>query len=388
MRQIYIDIDIAKNLHYASSIDSYGEILEEAFPFENHKEGFIILISKIQSFNKDDCIFGMESTAHYSNNLSNYLLINNFHVVIINPLQTFALRKTLMRDAKNDKIDSFIICQALTMHLGNEVTLEDTLVELKNICKSFQNIMTMRSRTKIQLITYLDQSFPELTKEFKKSVHGKAIYALLKEYPLPSKINKVRIDKLTNILSDHSHGKYKRDKALRLKELCQNAVGIQRDSLDLQIQLAILQIELYSKQFEEIKSEVTDVVLSLDSPIMTIPGMGIMQAAMILSSIKDIRLFSSPSKVLAYAGLDPCVRQSGNFSAVTTRMSKRGSSMLRYALIMSAHNVVKNNKTFKDYYDKKRSEGKCHYNALGHTANKLVRVIYKLLTEIIEFKEV
>lgn len=131
MRQIYIDIDIAKNLHYASSIDSYGEILEEAFPFENHKEGFIILISKIQSFNKDDCIFGMESTAHYSNNLSNYLLINNFHVVIINPLQTFALRKTLMRDAKNDKIDSFIICQALTMHLGNEVTLEDTLVELK-----------------------------------------------------------------------------------------------------------------------------------------------------------------------------------------------------------------------------------------------------------------
>lgn len=106
---------------------------------------------------------------------------------------------------------------------------------------------------------------------------------------------------------------------------------------------------------------------------------------MILSSIKDIKLFSSPCKVLAYAGLDPRVRQSGNFSAVTTRMSKRGSSMLRYALIMSAHNVVKNNKTFKDYYDKKRSEGKRHYNALGHTANKLVRVIYKLLTTNTKF---
>lgn len=385
MRQIYIGIDIAKNLHYASIIDSYGEVIEEAFPFENNKEGFEILISKIQSFNKDDCIFAMESTAHYSNNLSNYLLLNNYHVVIINPLQTFALRKTQMRDAKNDKIDSFIICQALTMHLGNEVKFEDTLVELKDICKSYQNIMTMRSRTKIQLITYLDQSFPELAKEFKKSVHGKAIYALLKKYPLPSKINKVRIDKLTNILSNNSHGKYKRGKAERLKELCLHTVGIQRDSLGLQIQLAISQIELYSKQLEEIKSEVTDIVLSLDSPIMSIPGMGIIQAAMILSSIKDIKLFSSPSKVLAYAGLDPRVRQSGNFSAVTTSMSKRGSSMLRYALIMSAHNVVKNNKTFKDYYDKKRSEGKRHYNALGHTANKLVRVIYKLLTTNIKF---
>lgn len=385
MRQIYIGIDIAKNLHYASIIDSYGEVIEEAFPFENNIEGFEILISKIQSFNKDDCIFGMESTAHYSNNLSNYLLLNNYHVVIINPLQTFALRKTQMRDAKNDKIDSFIICQALTMHLGNEVKFEDTLAELKDICKSYQNIMTMRSRTKIQLITYLDQSFPELAKEFKKSVHGKAIYALLKEYPLPSKINKVRIDKLTNILSSNSHGKYKRDKAERLKELCLHTVGIQRDSLGLQIQLAISQIEPYSKQLEEIKSEITNIVLSLDSPIMSIPGMGIIQAAMILSSIKDIKLFSSPCKVLAYAGLDPRVRQSGNFSAVTTRMSKRGSSMLRYALIMSAHNVVKNNKTFKDYYDKKRSEGKRHYNALGHTANKLVRVIYKLLTNNTKF---
>lgn len=91
-------------------IDSYGEVIEEAIPFENNKEGFEILTSKIQSFNKDDCIFGIESTAHYPNNLSNHLLLNRCHVVIINPLQTFALRKTQMRDAKNDKIDSFIIC--------------------------------------------------------------------------------------------------------------------------------------------------------------------------------------------------------------------------------------------------------------------------------------
>lgn len=385
LRQIYIGIDIAKNLHYASIVDSFGQVIEKPFPFENNKEGFKILLSKTSSFNKDDCIFGMESTAHYSNNLSNFLLINNFHIFIINPLQTFALRKTQIRDAKNDKVDSFIICQALTMHLGNEVSLNDTFVELRDICKSYQNIMTMRSRTKIQLISYLDQSFPELAKESKASIHGKAIYALLKEYPLPAQINKVRMDKLTRILSDNSRGKYKRDKALRLKELCQTTVGIQRDSLGLQIQLAISQIELYSKQLEEIKSKISDIVSSLDSPIMTIPGMGIIQAAMILSSIKNINLFSSPSKVLAYAGLDPRVRQSGNFTAVTTRMSKRGSSMLRYALIMSAHNVVKNNKTFKDYYDKKRGEGKRHYNALGHVANKLVRVIYKLLSCNINF---
>ncbi len=106
---------------------------------------------------------------------------------------------------------------------------------------------------------------------------------------------------------------------------------------------------------------------------------------MILGEIGDITRFSSPSKVLAFAGLDPTVYQSGNFNASHTKMSKRGSRPLCYALINAAHNVVKNNKTFKDYYDQKMSEGKSHYNALGHCAGKLVRIIYKMLTDNVSF---
>ena len=85
------------------------------------------------------------------------------------------------------------------------------------------------------------------------------------------------------------------------------------------------------------------------------------------------------------AGLDPSVYQSGNFQAKKTRMSKRGSKVLRYALVNAAHNVVKNNSTFKAYYDAKMAEGRTHYNALGHCAGKLVRVIWKMLTDEIEF---
>ena len=202
----------------------------------------------------------------------------------------------------------------------------------------------------------------------------------MKAYPLPSKINKVRIDSLTKLLHKASHGRYGKEKALELKELCLTTVGIQRDSLGFQIQQAIEQIELYTKQIEEIKYNIKLIVLSLNSPIMSIPGMGPLQAAIILSSIKDITLFSSPCKVLAYAGLDPRVRQSGKFKATTTRMSKRGSGMLRWALIWSAFNLSLKNKTFKEYYELKVSQGKNHYNALGHVAHKLVRVIYKLLS--------
>ena len=82
--------------------------------------------------------------------------------------------------------------------------------------------------------------------------------------------------------------------------------------------------------------------------------------------------------VLAYAGLDPSVNQSGKFSAQHTQMSKRGSRMLKYALINAAWQATRNNKTFKDYYDLKASQGRSHYNALGHVAHKLVRIIHKI----------
>lgn len=106
---------------------------------------------------------------------------------------------------------------------------------------------------------------------------------------------------------------------------------------------------------------------------------------MILGEIADIHRFPNPSKLLAFAGLDPSVYQSGNFSAKRTRMSKRGSSILRYTLMNTAHNVVINNTTFKAYYDAKMAEGRTYYNALGHCVNKLVRVIWKMLTGNVEF---
>jgi len=129
----------------------------------------------------------------------------------------------------------------------------------------------------------------------------------------------------------------------------------------------------------------TDIVNFNDSVIMTIPSIGYINGGRILGEIGDIHRFSNPNKLLAFAGPDPSVYQSGNFQAKTTRMSKHGSRVLRYALVNAAWNVAGNNTTFKDYYDSKRAEGRSHYNALGHCAGKLVRVIWKILTDKVAF---
>ena len=144
-------------------------------------------------------------------------------------------------------------------------------------------------------------------------------------------------------------------------------------------------IELLESQIRDIEKQVSDFIKKSDNVITSIPGIGYMTAAIIISEIGDINRFHNPSQVLAFAGLDPSVKQSGNFNASSTRMSKRGSPLLRYALVLAANNVQLNTKTFNDYYNTKRLQGKLHYNALGHCAGKLVRNIFYMLKHNVKF---
>ena len=98
-------------------------------------------------------------------------------------------------------------------------------------------------------------------------------------------------------------------------------------------------------------SEMTDIMKFNNSVIMTIPGIGYINGGMILGEIGNIHRFSTPNKLLAFAGLDPAVYQSGNHTAKHTKMPKGSSCVLRYTLVNAALNVVKHNATFRAYYD-------------------------------------
>ena len=198
-------------------------------------------------------------------------------------------------------------------------------------------------------------------------------------------IKKVRIDALTNLFVSSSHGRYGKDKALELKELAKESVGINSASFALQAQLAIGQIELYTEQLKTIDKQIKEVVDASNSKLKSVPGLDVIAIAVIISATNNLTNFDSPSKVIAYAGLDPVVNQSGKFRAQSTRMSKRGNSLLRYVLVWSAWNVCRYNTTFMEYYNKKRNEGKSHYNALGHCAGKLIRILFKIIKEDIDF---
>ena len=146
---------------------------------------------------------------------------------------------------------------------------------------------------------------------------------------------------LTHLLQTASHGHFGKDTARGLRILAQKSVGIHDSSLSIQITQTIEQIELLDSQLFHTELGMANLVTCLHSVIMTIPGIGTTNGGMILGEIGDIHRFPTPGKLLAFAGLDPSVYQSGNFQAKKTRMSKRGSRVLRYALVNAAHNVVK-----------------------------------------------
>lgn len=382
----YVGIDIAKNTHWAAIISSDGEIIADPFSFSNDFNGFQKLISKLSSLPKEKMLIGLESTAHYGENLIHFLFNLNFNIAIINPIQTANVRRSNIRKTKNDKVDSFTICKVLSLGTYTSINSRDiNILKLKGLCRSRRNLITMRSRAKIQLASFIDQVFPELNSFFKGNLHLNVSYQLLKNYTSPSEIKNLHLTTLTNILKSNSHGRYKKQDAIRLREIASTSVGIPDFSLSLQIKQTIAQIELYNSQIEEVEFLTKEILDSMKSPLLTIPGMSYNQAAIILAFIGDINRFESSKQLLAYAGLDPTVVQSGNFTARSTRMSKRGNSLLRYALVYSAHNVVKNNLTFREYYDLKCSQGKSHYCALGHVAHKLVRVIFKMLSKNVDF---
>ncbi|WP_321329132.1 IS110 family transposase [uncultured Ilyobacter sp.] len=180
----YVGVDIAKNSHVASIMDNDGVVHLEALKFENNHTGFSKFIDSISIFPKEKLLIGLESTAHYGEVFTQFIFNLGFRVAIVNPLQTSAIRKAGIRKTKNDKIDSLVISKSLILNGWTLLEERDiTTIALKGLAKARRNLISQRTRAKIQLVAYVDQLFPELESFLKGNLHIKTVYELLLKYP-------------------------------------------------------------------------------------------------------------------------------------------------------------------------------------------------------------
>ena len=379
----FVGIDISKFRHDCAIIDEIGDVIMPSWSFNNDLEGFSILREVLSSL-QGDIKIGLESTGHYGQNLKLFLESNGFSFMECNPLliSRFVRSKSL-RKTKTDSIDAVMIAQHLmTVEYKPYPASFYHMDKLKSLTRFRDSLVRQRSRQLVDLTNVLDKVFPEFKPFFKGKFSVTALY-ILANYPTPEKIASMNA-RSYEVLRKRSSGKFTMIQFAQLKTLAKNTVGSSDDYLLQQMEVLLDIYTQLDAKIEEVEAEIIECIIGIDPPILSIPGIGAMSAAVILSEFGDFAKYANPSKMLSFAGLEPGYFQSGQ-SEHTGHMVKHGSSHLRYALLNCCLPLIKNEPTFAAYYAKKRAEGKPHRVAMTHVAKKLLRVIYTLQTKNIPY---
>ena len=380
---IFVGIDVAKNKHDCFITNTDGESLFNSFTITNNLDGFNDLYQKISSVTENitKVKVGLEATGHYSYNLLGYLLDKGFPTYVINPLHTNLYRKSLsLRQTKTDKVDARTIASMLMSDV-NLKSYSDTSYhneELKSLTRYRFDKVKERSALKVSISRLVCILFPEL-ENLVPTLHMTSVYSLLYEFPGASFVASAHLTRLANLLSKASKGHYTKDTAVLFRQTARDSIGSVMPAKSLELKHTIKLIQELTSEIDEIEAAIKQIMdEEIKSPILTIPGISYRMGAMIIAEIGDFNRFDSADKILAYAGMSPSTHQSGQLDNCHSRMEKRGSRYLRYALYNATKYVCHWDKSFGAYLEKKRSEGK-HYNvALSHAAKKLVRTIFAM----------
>ena len=385
MSMYFIGIDISKYKHDCCIISAADQKVVSKVTIKNNKAGFNELLTIIHSLtNPADIRIGFESTAHYALNLELFLENSLLTFMEVNPVLISEYKKSkTLRRTKTDSVD----CESIARWLMT--------VEYKPHSKGFYHAYSLKSLTRlrdklirqrsfylVKITNVLDHTFPEFKPFFNERLSKTALY-LLENYGSAEKMarmNSASYEKLRSV----SRGKFSPQQFLRLKELASNTVGVNNSIFDVELNSLLSLYKSLVKEIDTIEKEINRLIEEVHPHYMSVPGIGPLSAAVIYSEYGDISNFTNPGQMLAFAGIEPGINESGTESH-GGKMVKRGSSQLRYTLINCCLPLIRFDMTFATYYAKKRGEGKPHRVAITHVAKKLIRVIYALESQDIDF---
>jgi len=386
----FIGIDVAKRKHSLAAITKTGEKVIEGYEFANSTAGFEHMLLRLTTagITHENSRVALEATGHYSRSITAHLIDKGFEIALGNPLQTHNFAKAQsIRKVKNDAVDALALAQWLLV--GSPVSARLSSSETSEL-KSIARFRTFQSQIigdcKRKAIAVLDQLFPEYASFF-SDIFGTTSLAVLMRYPSAKALSRAHIDSLTGLIEKSSRGKLGGElaHALRASAKSSFATNAAIAAQTLELKQLLSQIEFARKQLAEIDREMKVLLDKAQTLITTIPGIGVVCGATILGEIGDIARFKKPSSLVAFAGLDPSVYESGEFKGTNNHLSKRGSTYLRWALWIAADRARVFDPAFKGYYLKKRGEGKCHKVAVSALARKLCNTIFAVLTNNVEY---
>jgi transposase len=338
------------------------------------------LLSALNAFDKTQTVIGLEATGHYWLALFSFLIDNAWTVKVINPMQSDALRNINIRKTKTDRKDSVLIAEVLRFGRYTETVLPDEpILQLRELSRCRTGLVESSGNLKRKILGILDRIFPEFASSF-STVFGKAPSELLQEFADPEELANCDVAKLITLLEKESRGRHSDKKAKELKEKAAQSIGIRMglEALKFELKLLLQQLDFIKKQVKDLDKFLKKLMKEHEI-LLSIPGLSFVLGAAILGEIGDVTRFATPQQLQAFAGMDPSVTQSGNFTGTQGKMSKRGSPYLRRAVYLAANAAWRYDSVFKEHYEKLVARGKHPKQAMGAVATKLLRVVHAVL---------
>ncbi len=380
---IIVGIDVASEKHdYFMLHKETGEIFSSsAITIPNSEAGYKKLHKDIQTFcgamGDSKVRIGLESTGIYHTNIIAFLLEQNYETIMINPILTNMVRKaSKVHTPKNDNLDAQTICKYLVDNESGFAPYTPSLYHIQTLKtlsrKRFYIVEDLR-KAKIAVNNLIQLIFPEFKTLF-KDIYCESALSVLKAYNSTQKLAKAHTAKVAALL----HGRC-RCTANQLIEAAKHTVGLKSDCYSFELLDAIEELEHIQCRIDNYDAQIKRYVTELCPNLLSIPGVGYTTAGLIAGEIGDINRFRSTDSLVSFSGLDCTVYESGKYKAQHCTPSKKGSKYLRYALFQVSRVIWQWDPIFREYYNKKASEGKHYYVILGHIQKKVIRVIYSVM---------
>ena len=377
---IAVGIDIAKRTHEACFMRQDGQEFGKPRRFANTRPGVRALLDDLQQLSEPATI-GLEATGHYWLALHAELVQAGHTVQVLNPLQTHAYRKTTLRKVKNDRKDAWLIADVVRIGRGRAAYVpNETILQLRELTRFRWGLVDQIGDAKRRLLTILDRVFPEYETVF-SDVFIKSSRALLQQATTAAEFAEADLSELSAVLQHASRGRLGAAKAAAVQAAARDSLGLAKlgGVAGFELRALLDQIAFLETQVAATEQQIEGLLATCPQHVTEIKGIGPVLAASLVAEIGDVSRFPRLEALVAYAGIDPRVFASGEFTATETHMSKRGSPHLRRALWLAAVSASRSNPDLASYLQRRLDQGKPWGTAMGAVARKLLSRIYVIL---------
>jgi len=382
----FCGIDIAKNKHVACIIDRDGNPIVKSQTFNNDAQGYQLILARLHEAGGPRRIaVAMEATGHYWYGVHDLLTRQGYEVAVLNPLQTAQQAKKGIRKTQTDKIDARHIAVLLKNGEGRAALVPGELgMTCRQLSRLYYTMVGQEARIKQLVWTQLHPIWPEYESLF-ANPFCKTSRALLQTATTPQELLDLPSETLLELIRKTSRGRYGQVMVDQIRKAAENSVGMQRglEAARTNIRLLLDQIEALRPIRQRLESKIHNLADRLPAYLLTLPGISAITAVSLFGETDPVAAFSSPSKLVAFAGLDPVVSQSGEPTAQEPRrhISKRGSPFLRRTLWTMSFRAIQQEGELREYWLRRRRKGAHHFAAVIATAVKLCHVTWRIMID-------